>query len=548
MSLLGAYFGAYLGAHLSLTLALSGSGVWDDEAVPPLRAGHECIAFDAVIQSEEGELDDSKLLTDGWTLQGAMRGERWYLTQSRGSQVADRVCYDGTRFWIWENGGVTVYQTANHFSRPFEAAWLPYLLQMDAQLRGPGSGSHEGLDFPAVGWERSVDLSTQDQRTISYTSKHRASRDNYRHTLRSVAGAWFCHRMEWQRTRVASDRSETPLLRVVTVMEEPFAVGDALAVKKMRTQAWTPNPRLKSTDPIDLARTTVGVLRSAVLFDPAAFDAQLALRTTLALGTKIIDYSHRGVLTFTVGERDIEFDGLGYELVNALAAPPSDAELMEALRTAKREPARDSAIPQVARALGGGVTRAVVRSQPTQTTSGDIVITPGRCIDLGLALFGDMPAQARATFALRNVGDTTRTIESVTTSSVDSKVSIDRRVLAPGEVAIVTSTLFVARAETCHTSVVVEFAGDGAASAQREELQVVAIGVPQVAIRATALTRGCSGEIRTIVCYSRFGEPAGDIAVPKGAESIIASDSGWLPVGASKRSALHWIRDIVKKR
>jgi len=49
------------------------------------------------------------------------------------------------------------------------------------------------------------------------------------------------------------------------------------------------------------------------------------------------------------------------------------------------------------------------------------------------------------------------------------------------------------------------------------------------------------------VLYSTDGKPDGDVGVPKGAESTIASDSGWLPVGGDAKTARHWIRDIVKK-
>ena len=82
---------------------------------------------------------------------------------------------------------------------------------------------------------------------------------------------------------------------------------------------------------------------------------------------------------------------------------------------------------------------------------------------------------------------------------------------------------------------------------QIEELQIVAVGVPEKAIRATAMRSDPAGDVMTVVLYSESGKPEGDVGVPKDAEPLIASDSGWLPIGGDASRAKHWIRDIVKK-
>ena len=120
--------------------------------------------------------------------------------------------------------------------------------------------------------------------------------------------------------------------------------------------------------------------------------------------------------------------------------------------------------------------------------------------------------------------------------------SADCTSIDPGATATITTTLTVERAKTYHSSIWIAFE-DG----QIKELQIVAVGVPEKAIRATAMRSDPAGDVMTVVLYSESGKPEGDVGVPKDAEPLIASDSGWLPIGGDASRAKHWIRDIVKK-
>jgi hypothetical protein len=179
-----------------------------------------------------------------------------------------------------------------------------------------------------------------------------------------------------------------------------------------------------------------------------------------------------------------------------------------------------------------------------------MALEPGRRLDLGMVRFGESPTKTTAKFQLRNTGDKTRAIKSVKASCGCTETAVDQKILAPGATATITTTLTVERAKTYHSSIWVAFeedAEDAGGPGQVEELQIVAVGVPEKAIRATALKKDPTGDVLTIVLYSTDGKPEGDVGVPKGAESTIASDSGWLPVGGDAKTAKHWIRDIVKR-
>jgi hypothetical protein len=250
-----------------------------------------------------------------------------------------------------------------------------------------------------------------------------------------------------------------------------------------------------------------------------------------------------------VGEGKVDFDGVGYETTKVLATPPSDVELVELLRSAKRGDARDTQTARTGGGQPGGGDPAAVQASGAGTSSG-VVVEPGRRLDLGMVRFGESPAQVNAKFQLRNTGDETRRIKSVQASCGCTKTAVDQKTLAPGATATITTTLTVEHAKTYHSSIWVAFeegAGDTGGAGRVEELQIVAVGVPEKAIRATALKKDPAGDVLTIVLYSTDGEPEGDVGVPKGAESTIASDSGWLPVGGEAKTAKHWIRDIVKK-
>ena len=75
----------------------------------------------------------------------------------------------------------------------------------------------------------------------------------------------------------------------------------------------------------------------------------------------------------------------------------------------------------------------------------------------------------------------------------------------------------------------------------------MAIGVPDKAVRAIVRSVSADGDTMSIVMFATDGVPEGEVGVPDGAESMIASDSGWLPIGGDAASAKHWIRDIVQR-
>jgi hypothetical protein len=222
---------------------------------------------------------------------------------------------------------------------------------------------------------------------------------------------------------------------------------------------------------------------------------------------------------------------------------------MDLLRGAKRVVARDQQSVPVDGVQPLGDVGVEVQASGA-VTSGGIALEPGRRLDLGMVRFGESPTKTTAKFQLRNTGDKTRTIKAVKASCGCTETAIDQKILAPGATATITTTLTVERAKTYHSSIWVAFeedAGSAGGAGQVEELQIVAVGVPEKAIRATALKKDAAGDVLTIVLYSTDGKPEGDVGVPRGAESTIASDSGWLPVGGDAKTAKHWIRDIVKK-
>ena len=516
-----------------------------DGGLPSLPAIQKCVEFEAAIQTEAGELDGLSVLEKGWLFSGAIHQSRWYLSTRRGSERPQIVFCDGERIWNASVGTVLIDPIDAQLSLPLASYWLPQLLQVGEDLWGrfdPNLGR-----FTPASWdlEPSVEESPEGDRTVVYAWTAGAVRSEYRYRFRRVGELWFFSQLEKLQLVRGPDGGFTPYSRSVTSMDEPIRVGDALYARKLRSQGWSPNPQ-RPSEPIDLARTTVGLLTKVAPFEPKSFEAELERLKTLPQGTRVIDRSRPAVLSLSLGARAVDFDGVGYEFATAIAAPPSDSELMALLRSAKRDAGRD----QTAVPLGGARPRAgrnpAIRASGA-VTSGEVLIEPSRQLDLGMVRFGENPAQVTAKFQLRNMGDETRGIKSVQASCGCTKTAVDQKTLAPGATATITTTLTVERAKTYHSSIWVAFEDDGAGLSQVEELHIVAVGVPEKAIRATALKKDAAGDVLTIVLYSTDGKPEGDVGVPKGAESTIASDSGWLPVGGDAKTAKHWIRDIVKK-
>lgn len=535
-------------AYLGLVLCFTGDVVATDSGPPSLPAIEKCVEFEAAIQTEEGELDGLSVLEKGWLFSGAIHQSRWYFSTRRGSERPPVVFCDGERIWNASVGAVLIDPIGAQLSLPLASYWLPQLLQVGEDLWGPFDPVHGRMLYQRLGVDPTLSESEPGERTVLYAWTLGATRSEYRYQFRRVGELWFFSQVESLKLVRGPDGGFTPYSRSVTSMDEPIRVGDALYARKLRAQGWGRNPQ-RPSEPIELARTTVGLLTKVTPFEPASFEAELERLKALPEGTRVIDRSRPAVLSLSLGSRAVDFDGVGYEFATAVAAPPTDSELMDLLRSAKRDVRRD----QAAVPLGGARPRAernpAVRASGA-VTSGEVLIEPGRQLDLGVVRFGESPAQVTASFQLRNTGDETRTIKSVQASCGCTKTAVDQKVLAPGATATITTTLTVERAKTYHSSIWVAFeegAGDTGGAGRVEELQIVAVGVPEKAIRATALKKDPAGDVLTIVLYSTDGKPEGDVGVSKGAESTIASDSGWLPVGGDAKTAKHWIRDIVKK-
>jgi len=532
-------------AYLALASCFSGDGTATDGGLPPLPAIQKCVEFEAAIQSEEGELDGLSVLEKGWLFSGAIHQSRWYFSARHGSERPQVMFCDGERIWNTSFGTAVIDPINAQLSLPLASYWLPQLLQVGEALWGPFDPDLGRLDPASWDLEPSVEESPQGDRTVVYAWTSGATQSEYRYQFRRVGELWFFSQVEMSLLVRGPEGGLTPYSRSVTSMDEPIRVGDALYARKLRGQGWSPNPR-KPSAPIDLARTTVGLLKKVAPLEPRSFEAELERLKTLPQGTHVLDRSRPAVLSLSLGARAADFDGVGYEFATAVATPPTDSELMDLLRSAKRDAGRDQ------RAVPAGGARPPVGGAPAIRASGAVIssgvlIEPGRQLDLGMVRFGENPAQVTAKFQLRNTGDKTRTIKAVKASCGCTETAVDQKVLAPSATATVTTTLTVERAKTYHSSIWVAFEGDGSAPGQVEELQIVAVGVPEKAIRATALKKDPAGDVLTIVVYSTDGKPDGDVGVPKGAESTIASDSGWLPVGGDARTAKHWIRDIAKR-
>lgn len=528
-----------------VALAASQAEPPNELALPTLNAVQAAVSFDATVEVQTANGRGGVLPSSTTAFSGAIWGARWYLADREATGGAQHFCCDGDRIWVIDRSTVALEPLTKQFAIPFAASWLPQMLQVGERMWGAFDPLHGRMSHQGFGVDPMISESEHGERVARFGWSRGALETEYQYRFRRVEDRWMWFQGEFVERRRLKDGASVVTRRSVESMEDPVRVGEALYARRLHSQGWSADPR-KQDGLLEPATTAIGTLQRVEPIEHATFEAELASLTTLSPGVRVLDRTRPGVFTFSVGDREIEFDGVAYDAAKAVSAPPDDLELVELLRSAKRDAGRDQrTVPAGgARPQGGGAP--AIRASGAVTSSG-VLIEPGRQLDLGMVRFGENPAQVTAKFQLRNTGDKTRTIKAVKASCGCTETAVDQKVLAPGATATITTTLTVERAKTYHSSIWVAFEEDTGDAGEVEELQIVAVGVPEKAVRATALKKDPAGDVLTIVLYSTDGKPDGDVGVPKGAESTIASDSGWLPVGGDAKTAKHWIRDIVKK-
>ena len=504
----------------------------------PLPIDAQPFKFKAVIERLSGLVPDDADASKGVFVEGALSGPRWHL-ESQGL----RITCDGERIWRRDGRTIFLEPISSQSAVPVEAWTLPYLLQSGDKITGRWTSSNGRW----TRWSAMPEIAapSADERRVVYAWNRGGMKYQHAYSFKRIGEKWFL--TEYASNESFGDRSYG---RSVYRMSEPLVVGIGLCARRLHAQGW--NQSTRNPEVLEPASGFVGELLEAEAIEANVFDSQLAAWITIPEGISVLDRTRPAVLRFVAGQRAVDIDGIGYEFETALGAPPNDSELMGLLRTARRKVEFDrkegpEGTAQLREADGTPIQSSLA------VTSGGLRIEPGRRLDLGMVRFGESPTKTAAKFQLRNTGDKTRTIKSVNASCGCTETAVDQKILAPGATATITTTLTVERAKTYHSSIWVAFerdaggAGDAAGPEQIEELQIVAVGVPEKAIRATALRKDPAGDVLTMVLYSTGGKPEGDVGVPKGAESAIASDSGWLPVGGDAKAAKHWIRDIVKR-
>jgi hypothetical protein len=537
-----------LTATIFLTFAWSQPEPPSEQTLPVQGAVQAAVSFDATVDVQGGGGGGAEPVSSETSFTGAVWRERWYFTVGGAATRPQRFCCDGERIWLFGQSVVMIDPAERQFAIPISAWWIPQMLQVGDRLWGPFDPLHGRMGHTRFGVAPQLSDSESGERVARFAWSLGSTESEYRYRYRRVEERWLWNQTEFTQRRRMKDGTVVVEARSVESMDDPVRVGDALYARRLHAQGWVGDPR-KPSAPLEPATKTIGTLHRVEPIQASAFDAEFAGLMTLSPGVRVLDRTRPAVLTFVVGQPEADFDGVGYDFTGALASRPSDSELMDLLRGAKRVVARDQQSVPVDGVQPLGDVGVEVQASGA-VTSGGIALEPGRRLDLGMVRFGESPTKTTAKFQLRNTGDKTRTIKAVKASCGCTETAIDQKILAPGATATITTTLTVERAKTYHSSIWVAFeedAGGAGGPGQVEELQIVAVGVPEKAIRATALKRDAAGDVLTIVLYSTDGKPEGDVGVPKGAESTIASDSGWLPVGGDAKTAKHWIRDIVKK-
>ena len=525
--------------------------------LPVLLANRECFSFEASFQAAQGDAAFDE--HEGWRVQGACYGTQWYLQVSSATNPIEHALCDGSRIWS-RSGKSLILNPITQMAIPMGAWYLSGMLQLGERLEAPWSDETCRWQAWMLELEPSIEQPTPEHKNVSYEWTKGGPAGKMLHTetyqFVLVNGQWFWKAHQQSEHWLAEDGSRSLQWRSISEMDWPVAVGGALCATRVRGQGWAPLPRDPSGSPT-LARTVVGTLVHATPLDPAEFDREMSARTTLAAGASVLDRSRAGPLQFVVGTRSCTFDGIEYQFPLAFTSALSDLEFTQRLREATLDALvvrpRDKASGAGPVAASSDTPVIVLAQRLAASTSDRLLIEPSRTVDLGMVHFGETPAKTQATFRIRNTSDVKQTITSVKASCGCAQTKADREVIEPGETATITTTLSIERAKTYHSSIWVVFEAANQQKGQHgekphiEELQVVAVGVPEKAVRATAVKCDPSGDVMTIVLYSESGRPEGDVGVPQGAEGLIASDSGWMPIGGDASRAKHWIRDIVKQ-
>ncbi len=535
-------------SFLTLCIGVACSGVTQHEVgAPDLPASRCCFNFRASFQVDYAaapNIVDSEWKSE-WKIDGACFGSRWHMNIQRPHARATDIACDGERVFVRAGSSVFI-QPLSQGAVPMELWSVAPLLQLGSELYGDSAKVGGSRWTSLAGGGRVVRSETLGN-TCEYAYEWRLGDgtllDRIAHSIETIDGKPFLRGTMEECFRGKSGAEVHLFCKSEMKVEGVLDIGGAFLGKSLTARGWGPGPNGGVGD-LPLRSTMVGTIESCAVLDVTEFDNRLAARTTPALGTHIIDRTRPAVFDFTTGERGCKFDGVRYQLASALLSPPTDLELMELLRDAKLEddasepsaaiipPSPTAADPSAPHAARARLERASV----------GLRVEPANAVNLGVVRFAQTPTTAQAVFSIHNTSDRARKIKSVKASCGCTSTSADRSTIAPGQAARITTTLTVERAKTYHSAIWVEFE-DG----QVEELQIVAVGVPEKAIRATAMKSDHRGDVMTIVLFTESGIPEGDVGVPKAAEELIASDSGWLPVGGEPLRAKHWIRDIVKR-
>ncbi len=515
-----------------------------DHGLPRLRASSECFTFEASVQWVEGQIDAPEENGERSIISGACFGPQWFLTvrESGRAAVESRVCSDGERVWIRHSDGVTLEAATKQLAIPFSAWRLATLLQLGDGLEVPW---HESKGrWRDWGIEPVVTMPSANARHVMFAWTSGRAREEYAYSFELVSGQWFWSGHTHAALVDGADGLRHAYFRSSLQMEDPIVVGSALCASTLRAVGWVADEQSGSGE-LKLARTTVSRLLSAEPMDRAKFNAALAAQMELQRGTKVLDRSRSATLEFVAGSSTLTFDGTAYVVASPIVAVPTDLELIALLRGAKLEGGTRWTPPS---ARIEESTRPD-RVQPSSGSGGVInaasaqrAVMPSRKIDLGAIRFGVAPAKVQARFQITNSGDTPCVIKSIRASCGCADAKSDRNTIEPGGTATITATLTIERTRTYHSAIWLVFE-DGSI----ERLEAVAIGVPDKAVRAIVRSVSADGDTMSIVMFATDGVPEGEVGVPDGAESMIASDSGWLPIGGDAASAKHWIRDIVQR-
>ena len=520
-----------------------------DQRPPQLPASRSCFSFEASFATDFTSMPAP--IDAAWKVHGACFDGQWYMTVDSPEERWPCIACDGVRVFRCAANALLIDPLSQR-AVPMQLWSIAALLQLGSELYGERSAGGT-TRWTCTQGGATIACIDPDTNVAQYMYEWRndkgALQNRITHAIeRDVGGPFYRGGTEEifsedaSQQRVRSSWSQM-------LIEGEVRVGETRLGKSFVSHAWSYGPEGRPVGggepPLRVTRT--GRLESCSTLEQAEFGRKMGSLTSLSRGMEVLDRTRSAVLRFVVGDSFVVFDGVGYQCSTALHALPTDLELVQLLRTATlldpsaQSKQRSAHASPFVRPLSSQATSGVSVSVPAPVLALGLAIEPGRTLDLGMVQFGETPTQRDASFHLRNTTDHARVIKSVRASCGCMKTKASLTTIAPGATATIATTLTVERSKTYHSSIWVVFE-DG----QIEELKVVAVGVPENAVRATAFKADSTGDVLTIVLYSSSGKPEGEVNIPLGAESTIASDSGWQPIGAAS-DAKHWIRDIVRK-